>query len=899
MPDRTETRIAVRTLVEFLLRSGDIDNRTYSGPDTDAMLQGGRIHRKIQKSMPDTYHAEVPLKAVFEEDGLVLVLYGRADGIVREKRTENGRETEHITVDEIKGIYGDVYRLLEPREVHLAQAKCYAAMLVLSEGTFGAAAQADTEADTGTETETDTDTETDIGTGTETDAVRYRIREVTCQLTYCSFETEELRYFQETFGAEELVSWLRDLVHRYFRFALFLRDHRVMRDRTAGELPFPYPWRKGQKAAAAAVYRAVRDEKDLFLQAPTGIGKTLAVLYPSIKAFSEGLAERIFYLTAKNAARKVAEDAFRILAGKGLKIRTCSIRAKEKACLNGVFSCDPESCSYARGHFDRVNEALYALLKETDVIDQEAVGMFSKTYRVCPYELALDAAEWCDAVIADYNYCFDPEASLSRFLSGTPDRRNIFLVDEAHNLPSRARDMYSGTLRKDEVLALFRRTKLTALNRLNRALLLLKRTVYLPAAGTERTPRTGTERVLLPDGQAELLLPILQQSVTALSGYLEEHKAFPDRDTVLSGFFSLRSFLDTAEHKDSRYRVYLGESRDGGFYVRYFCIDPSGRLKEYLDRSRSTVFFSATLLPVRYYKELLTGSPDGDAVYAEGPFRDGQKRLFIAGDVSSRFTKRNASEYGRIADYIRRMAEGRPGNYLCFFPSYRFLAEVEEALRAAYPKEIQPREMLSGGGKAPRNEAAAGKPKLRILPQRQDMTEEERAAFLEEFRDRAEYAGVKEQEPKEQNKERETEPEPQVSLVGLCVLGGAFSEGIDLPGERLIGVAVAGTGLQAFNADDDLIRDYYAAEGKNGFDFAYRFPGMCRVLQAAGRLIRTEEDRGVILLLDDRFLEDAQLRLFPKEWGKFTSVLPDTFSAELSAFWAEQERERRQDMERN
>ena len=855
MSERTETRISVRALVEFLLRSGDIDSRSAAGPDPDAMLLGGRIHRKIQKSMPDTYHAEVPLKAVFEEDGLVLVLYGRADGIIRETAGEGDARREKVTVDEIKGISGDVWRLLTPRELHLAQAKCYAAMLVMQEGL----------------------SETPEGPV-------YRIPEVTCQLTYCSLETEELRYFTEAFPAEELVSWLRELTGQYFRWARYLCDHREALRQSATILPFPYPWRKGQKETAAAVFKAIRGERDLFLQAPTGVGKTLSVIYPSVKAISEGLTGRIFYLTAKNAARGVAEEAFRILAGRGLDIRSCSIRAREKACLNGEVSCNPEDCPFARGHFDRVNEAVYALLNEATVMDEPVIRQYAERFRVCPYELSLDASEWCDAVLADYNYAFDPEAHLRRFFSEGGEKGAVFLVDEAHNLPDRARSMYSAELLRRDVQRLYRKLKRPALNRLSRELLLLQRTAY-PVSP------------ILPKERGKELLEALGQAVNAVSAWLEEHRENKERENtereeILQTFFELRSCLDTASHRDGHYRVILGESEENGFSVKYFCIDPSERLKEYLAYSRSAVFFSATLLPVQYYKELLKGNPEEYAVYARGPFREEQKALFIAADVSARYTRRTEAEYGRIADYLRRMTEGRPGNYLCFFPSYSYLREVAERLGVKADGQAN----LPGAGAAGASTKRAGKrlhskreSGLRVLLQRQDMTEAEREAFLQEFRKGAEDAGLPgfHQKPGESGPPAPDQKPGKTggSLLGLCVLGGAFSEGIDLPGDSLIGVAVVGTGIQALNRDDDLIRDYYGDMGRNGFDFAYRFPGMCRVLQAAGRLIRTETDRGVILLLDDRFLGPDYQRLFPLEWGRYQSVRLDSFPDALRAFW--------------
>ena len=391
-------RISVRALIEFILRSGDIDNRTESGPDPEAMLAGGRIHRKIQRSMPSTYRAEVPLKTTFEDGDLQLVVEGRADGI--------DRRDGMVLVDEIKGVYADVTRFTEAKPLHLAQAYCYACMLAREEGLSG----------------------------------------VTCQITYCDLDTEEIRRFQTVRTAEELETWMTDLAEQYFRWAHFQADHREERNRSGEALDFPYDYRPGQKRIAVDVFRAVRRSRNLFVQAPTGVGKTLSVLFPSVKAMAEGLTERIFYLTAKTVTASVAEENLQVLLSRGLDLLACTIRAKEKLCPNEVFECNPELCPYAKGHFDRVNDAVFELLKEGGLFTAERLLAAAEKAGVCPYEFALDVSVWCDTVIADYNYAFDPRVRLRRYFSEGAGGDYIFLVDEAHNLPDRASEMYSASL---------------------------------------------------------------------------------------------------------------------------------------------------------------------------------------------------------------------------------------------------------------------------------------------------------------------------------------------------------------------------------------------------------------------------------------------------------------------
>ena len=781
-------RISVRALIEFILRSGDIDNRTESGPDPEAMLAGGRIHRKIQRSMPSTYRAEVPLKTAFEDGDLQLVVEGRADGI--------DRRDGMVLVDEIKGVYADVTRFTEAKPLHLAQAYCYACMLAREEGLSG----------------------------------------VTCQITYCDLDTEEIRRFQTVRTAEELETWMTDLAEQYFRWAHFQADHREERNRSGEAMDFPYDYRPGQKRIAVDVFRAVRRSRNLFVQAPTGVGKTLSVLFPSVKAMAEGLTERIFYLTAKTVTASVAEENLQVLLNRGLDLLACTIRAKEKLCPNEVFECNPELCPYAKGHFDRVNDAVFELLKEGGLFTAERLLAAAEKAGVCPYEFALDVSVWCDTVIADYNYAFDPRVRLRRYFSEGTGGDYIFLVDEAHNLPDRASEMYSASLVKEDVLALKKlimkkdgRTS-RALDRLNRAMLSLRRNLGdYPEVGRGILSGTVAE---LPD--INFLMEPLTGSYFELSRLLEEQKNFPERKEVLTGFFEIRTFLETAEQAGEGYRIYA-RFDDDGFRIRLLCVDPSARLKKCLESARTTVFFSGTLLPVQYYKEMLTGDPEEYAIYTESPFDPENRLLLAASDVSSRYQRRTETEFRRIAEYLRITVSAKTGNYLAFFPSYEFLGKVEKVLRI---------------------------PGTEILVQEKEMDEDQRRAFLSVF---AKADGN--------------------SRLGLCVMGGAFSEGIDLAEDRLIGCIVVGTGLPAINPESELVKEYFDAAGKDGFDYAYRYPGMNKVRQAAGRLIRTDRDRGVILLLDDRFLTPHSRSLFPLEWADLRRTDLSRIEEELNSFW--------------
>lgn len=772
-------RISVRNLVEFVLRSGDIDSRRSGQAQKDAMLEGSRIHRKIQKRMGSNYRAEVPLKHLVEDEEVTLLVEGRADGI----EEENGA----VTIDEIKGVYMDLERLEEPVPVHLAQAMCYGYFYCCDKGLDG----------------------------------------VRLQLTYCNLETEEIRRFVQAKSAEELGVWFAGIVHEYMKWARFLYHHELTRDASIRGLEFPYPYREGQRDLVVSVYKTISRKKRLFIQAPTGIGKTLSTVFPAVKAIGEGKGEKLFYLTAKTITRTVAEEAFRILRGSGLIFSSVTITAKEKLCPLEETECNPDHCPYAKGHFDRVNEAVFDILHLEQDITREKILSYAERYQVCPFEYCLDISSWTDGIICDYNYVFDPNVRLKRYFAEGAKGEYLFLIDEAHNLVSRAREMYSAAIRKEDVLETKRLIKGRSaklerqLDKCNKVLLEMK--------------RECEDWQILEDvtGLAAAVMSVFSEFET----FLEDNQEFEGRDAVLDFYFCLRDFLGIYERLDEHYRIYAENHGASSFQVRLFCVNPSGCLSECMAQGNSTILFSATLLPIRYYKTLLSGSDEDYAVYANSPFSEDNRLLMVGTDVSSRYTRRNEGEYRKVAAYIRETAKAREGNYMVFFPSYQYMEQVLGILEE--------------------EEAFC-----HLLVQGQGMREEERAEFLEEF-----------------------EKTRDGSLVALCVMGGVFSEGIDLKEERLIGVIVVGTGLPMVCVEQEILKGYFDEEEKRGFDFAYQYPGMNKVLQAAGRVIRTPKDRGVILLLDDRFLRREYQELFPREWEHFKLVNQRNVGQCLADFW--------------
>ncbi len=796
-------RVSVRQLVEFVLRSGDLDNRRTPGAQKEAMQAGSRLHRKIQKKMGAGYRAEVSLKKAVREEEFALQVEGRADGIFS--------EPAGMVIDEIKCVYMDLNRLSEPDPIHLAQAKCYAYLY-----------------------------------GDEHGAASMGV-----QITYCSIETEEIRRFRRDFSLEELSEWFGGLIHEYLKWARYLYHHKERRNQSLRDLSFPYPYRKGQKGLAAAVYRAIEKGEDLMIQAPTGIGKTLSTIFPSLKAMGEGMGDKLFYLTAKTITRSVAQEAFRVLREKEqLYFSTVTLTAKEKMCVLDVPDCNPVSCPAAKGHFDRVNDAVFEIIHQEFLITREKILEYARRFRVCPFEFCLDISSWVDGIICDYNYVFDPNVRLKRYFSeGNTGMEYLFLIDEAHNLVSRAREMYSAALVKEDLLSAKRVLKAQpdsakaslALERCNRRLLALKR------AGDEegRLCRVhGTEYRLLED--VKLLALDLSAASEELDAYLNQHLEFADRDLVLDLYFRVRDFLYIHERMDDSWRIYCRLLGDGSFMVKLMCINPASSIRECLEQGRSALFFSATLLPIRYYKELLAGDQETLAVYADSPFPRENKLILTARDVSSAYKRRNSREYGKVAGYIREIVSGKKGNYMVFFPSYQYLEAVEQVFQE--------------------QEEKGEKPEFFRMVQGTNMSEEEREQFLAAF-----------------------EVERDSSMAAFCVLGGIFSEGIDLTEEKLIGAIIVGTGLPQMNPEQEILREYFELPDGKGFAYAYQYPGMNKVLQAAGRVIRTAADRGIIALLDDRFLREDYLSLFPREWDRYTIVDSRNVGEAVRAFW-EQDR---------
>lgn len=841
-----ELHTSVRNLVEFILRGGDIDNRS-GRMITDAMMEGSKIHRKIQRSMGEDYQAEVPLALTIEAEEYMLVIEGRADGIAygefpnqnseKEAYTQDtfldrtGKSEEMVYIDEIKGVYRNVATMEAPVYVHKAQAMCYAYIY----------------------------------------ALQNHLNQIGVQMTYCNLDTEDVKLFQEVFAWDALADWFGNLIAEYRKWADWQIMWRRKRQESIQNLEFPYPYREGQRKLVGDVYRTIRRGKNLFLQAPTGVGKTISTIFPAVKAVGEELADRIFYLTAKTITATVAKETFGLLREQGYQAKIIQLTAKEKLCLCGntaieqeaadqdnpypdfpqiKLECNPQNCPYAKGHFDRVNDAVFELLQTSDLFTREEILAQARKHRVCPFELSLDVATWCDNILCDYNYVFDPNVYLKRFFQDSSKEKYLFLVDEAHNLVDRSREMYSATLYKEDILAVKKIMKphnqaiARTLDKCNKAMLDFKR---------ECENYSVCESV-------GVLTFYLMRLVSQMEEFFEKPREFPDKKTVLDFYFELRNFVNIYDLVDENYVIYDEMQEDGRFMIKLFCVDPSKNLQKCIDKSVSTIFFSATLLPINYYKRLLSTKEDNYAIYAQSTFDETQRLLAFGRDVSTKYTRRGPAEYEKIARYIRAAIRSKKGNYMVFFPSYKMMQDVYDVFVRVE------RESDTRNGVAVSDEQNIAEESLEesltIIMQHSNMNEAEREEFLQAF-----------------------EQEDGGTLVAFCVMGGIFGEGIDLKNDRLIGAVIVGTGLPQISNEREILKQYYDKQGLSGFDYAFRYPGINKVLQAAGRVIRTQEDRGIIVLLDERFLQSDYNALYPREWKNRIVGNVETVDAEICKFW--------------
>jgi DNA excision repair protein ERCC-2 len=754
--------ISVRTLVEHVFRSGSIDSRFRS---QTTLLNGTRAHQKIQKTYQEGDQKEVYVRAEIPFEALTYMIDGRCDGLLFREGT--------VTVDEIKSSSQPLEHIEgEGYDVHWAQAKMYAYMY----------------------------------------AMEHDLQEMTVQLTYVHVETEEKRYFKKNFSFSALETFVFEVIEAYAPYAKLQLEHRTKRNETSQDLPFPFEsYREGQRKLAGSVYKTISDEKNLFVKAPTGIGKTMSTLFPAVKAIGEGLLTRVFYLTAKTITRTTAEEAFKRMESHGLCMKSVTITAKDKVCFKDETICQKEYCKYAFGYYDRINEAMLDILRNENSMTREVIETYAKKHTVCPFEFSIDLAYTVDAIICDYNYIFDPRVSLKRLFE-EQKKSTALLVDEAHNLVERGREMFSAVLQKELFLQLKKdfkgvnQTIYDVANMLNSSFISMKK---------ENADKIEFVLEQLNESFPEQLHVFVDAAEDILL------KGMGSSQNLLDAYFMVQQFLKIVDLLDEHYVIYAEKNRND-LILKLFCIDPSKLLMQMGKGYRSKVFFSATLSPLPYYQDILGGEEEDYLLFIPSPFSKDQTEVYIK-PLSTRYKDRERKKED-IVLMLQSLIKNRPGNYLIFFPSYQYLLAVYELFKQADTATF-------------------------TLLQATGMMEAEREAFLESF-----------------------QPDQKETLLGFAVLGGIFSEGVNLIGDRLNGVVVVGVGLPQLCFERNLIKDHFYKKEKNGYDYAYVYPGMNKVLQAGGRLIRSESDHGTIVLVDDRFLQRHYQSLLPEEWRNYTVI---------------------------
>jgi DNA excision repair protein ERCC-2 len=656
--------------------------------------------------------------------------------------------------------------------------------------------------------------------------------EISTQLIYYQIDTAEVCEVQRTFGISELETFFNDLVTRYLEWAVTIVDWSGARDESIISLDFPFEtYRPGQRQMAMEAYRTMRNHGQMLVQAATGIGKTIAVVYPAVKSLGEELSQKIFYLTARTTGQRVAEKALDELRTEGLRLKSVTLTAKDKICFCPDSACHPDECEYARGHYDRINNAVKAIFTCEDAFTREMIIQTAREFQVCPFEFSLELSLWADCIICDYNYVFDPRVFLRRFFQ-EENGDYIFLIDEAHNLVDRSREMFSAQIFKQPVLDLRRQLKkdlphiFKSLGRIN-AWLVKARKKCVESANplAEKDP---------PDD----LIPLLKGFLFITERWLVQNIKTAFRENLLDLYFTISGFIRVADQYDECYTSCY-EKMGKDLKLKLFCIDPSIHLENALNRCQTAIFFSATMTPMDYFKRILGCDQSAHHLILHSPFPGKNLGLFISDRISTYYRHRDQTA-DQVSKVISALIEQKKGNYLLYFPSYAYMRKIHWSYTARSPQ-------------------------TETLLQEPGMAESERDQFLRRF----------------------SRDNPQ-TLVGFAVMGGIFGEGIDLVGKRLMGAVIVGVGLPGISLERELIKEYFTHTLGAGYEYAYLFPGINRVLQAAGRVIRTEQDRGVILLIDQRYSRYQYKSLLREEWDPIWVQDNRQLADGLQKFWNQQ-----------
>jgi DNA excision repair protein ERCC-2 len=770
--------ISVKDMVKFIHSGGDLTSEFKSNKRA---IDGIDAHAFLQNSYSINDKKEVAVKTIYDIGDYSLHIAGRMDGL---------RVIDNVlAVEEIKSTTTDLELIdITTRPEHLAQAKLYAYLYCLQEN----------------------------------------IKSISVRLVYVTLKDYNTKVFVKRYNFTQLRKFFEKTIKQYVDWLDIVESHRLNKLRSIEGLNFPFnEYREGQYSFMGAIYKTIISHDILFSIAPTGIGKTIGALFSALKSIKNE-REKVFYLTAKNAGKTIAIDTVNLLKENGLTAKTVVLYSKEEMCLMDKVDCDPDICPYAKGYFSRVNKALEDIFVHQDIYDKNLIKSYGEYHTICPHEFSLDISYFSDIVICDYNYAFDPRVHLIRYFD-EEYYSPILLVDEAHNMIDRSKSMYSSTLSLMGILALQKVTtklKPSVRGKIQKVIMHIE----------EFTKKIDLEKSQFYYQMAldEEIIVLLESVRSRLEQILIENKKFSTRKQVLDGYFMCNQFLKISEYYGANYR-YIVEKQNGDVKISLSCLDASSYINEIINRrSQGTVFFSATLEPIDYHVRLITKG-NGKSISIPSPFPIDNLGIFIDSRTSTRYRDRKNS-ISAIIDDIYIMADTKVGNYICFFPSYKYLEDTLEQFDSTnYDVQVQKR----------------------------NQSVNDKLTILSSF----DTIGKR-------------------SKIGFFVLGGSFSEGIDYIGEKLYGVMVVGVGMPQYNKSNEILRAYFDDQFGEGFDYAYTYPGMNKVIQAAGRVIRTRLDKGIVILFDDRYSHQKYRKLFPNNWTNAVTVrISSHLKKKINHFW--------------
>ncbi len=771
--------ISVRALVKFLYGTGDLESQTKGKKNR---LIGQELHLERQRSYTPDDLSEVHLETTFEDSDFTLHLRGRLDGLLKRGGT-------HI-IEEIKSTE-TALKLMDASTfpAHMMQARFYAYMYMLEHGE----------------------------------------KNLALWLTYIHHPSREIKTLKKEVDFESVKVDVLKAVEAYKAWLIIYETHQFEKEKSLEGLTFPHDnYREGQYHFMGAVYKTLMSETILYATAPTGIGKTIGALFSGLKTLKDE-KEKLFFLTAKNAGKTIAVKTMEDLKAHGLKIKAITLNSKENMCLRDEVDCDPDICPYAKGYYDRLRDALQDIFVHDDVYDQDLIMKYGEYHKICPHAFALDISNYADVIICDFNYVFDPRIKLIRYFEDTTYKPKL-LVDEAHNLIDRTRSMHSASLPYSKIKAMshsLKGIKPSPLGKVKRLLSEMDRLIE-----THSIRKTG---LYIDTFLSEPLLDSINSLVMTLADLLETHKKHKKRKAIREAYFEVLEFSRISEYFTSAFRFTIEEDSDlKDITFNIVCLDASTPVSEIVRTyAKGSVFFSATLKPFDYFSNLITKGL-GKPFEVPSPFDPDALGLMVDVSTSTRYHDRPQS-VGRILDTLYAMLESKKGNYIAFFPSYKYLNMVLEVF---------------------------DKDSYHVMVQKRGMTLRERRDFLNRFKEATPH-----------------------SKILFSVLGGSFSEGIDYVGDMLSGVLVVGVAFPALSTKNKLLRDYYTSVGLNGFDYAYTYPGMNKVIQAVGRVIRTDEDRGIAILLDSRYAMGKYSALMPTHWRPLTIHEDQYIQTFIKDFW--------------